>query len=49
MQAAMLPFPHGNLNIANNYIENFKSNIDIMIKRSMAKENGTVVLTNCLH
>ena len=44
MQAAILPFPHGNFTITNNYNENFKSNIDIMIKRSMAKENGTVAL-----
>ena len=39
-----MPFRHGNFTIANNYIENFKSNIDIMIKRSMAKENGTVAV-----
>ena len=44
MQAAILPFPHGNFTIANNYNENFKRNIDIMIKRSMAKENGTVAV-----
>ena len=44
MQAAILPFPRGNFTVANNYIANFKSNIDIMIKRSMAKENGTVAV-----
>ena len=44
MQAAILPFPHGNFTITNKYNVNFKSNIDIMIKRSMAKENGTVAV-----
>ena len=44
MQAAILPFPHGNFTITNNYNENFKSNIDIIIKRSMAKENGNVAV-----